>query len=90
MHITEQKADGKSRYSHVDGALFTKKDMISIIGGEFEIADLPSGDYLLSNIIDQKQKVKAINKIATSLLRQKVYGPCLILTFKEANDADLL
>lgn len=56
----------------------------SLLGGKFEAKELLSGDWLLINIKDQVEQMKKVNSIATSLIRQKVYGHCLLLSPQEA------
>jgi hypothetical protein len=61
----------------------TKDDVEQYIG-PFEIATLMSGDIICIPIREQKLKKGLLNQIATVLLKQKVWGDCILFDSKDA------
>jgi hypothetical protein len=61
----------------------TKDDVEQYIG-PFEVANLLSGDIICIPIREQKLQKGLLNKIACSLLQQKVWGDCILFDKKDA------
>lgn len=90
MHSLDTNSENLSMFREIkDVGHIDIKSLNVLMGGSFEAKELLSGDWLLINIQDQKDQTKKVNSIASSLIRQKVYGPCLLLSPLEATNVNM-